>query len=92
MTEFDIDKVWREQLEQRRQQREQQVRCSSAHASQLPPIEQPIPVQDAKTPGNLPIIFSIKLLVNNYLILILLIVELQTSDQSQFNLVTIIVI
>ena len=62
MTEFDIDKVWREQLEQRRQQRDQQVRCSSTHASQLPPIEQPVPVQDAKTPGNLPITFSINII------------------------------
>jgi len=48
MTKFAFDKIWSEQLEQR----EQQVTCSSAHASQLLPTEQPLPVQDEKTPGK----------------------------------------
>lgn len=54
MTEFDIEKSWREQLEQRRQQRQcqQSMGMSNNGTSQTLPTEQSqSAVQDTKTPG-----------------------------------------
>ena len=52
MTEFDIEKSWREQLEQRRQQRQQLLMGGSNATSQTLPTEQSqSPIQDTKTPS-----------------------------------------
>ena len=53
MTEFDIEKSWREELEQRRQQRQQQLmsRSSNATSQTLPTEESQSAMEDTKTPG-----------------------------------------
>lgn len=54
MTEFDSEKSWREQLEQRRQQRQCQQsmgRSDNGTSQTLPTEQSQSAIQDTKTPG-----------------------------------------
>ena len=51
MTEFDIEKTWQEQLEQRRKQRDQQRPSIDSSTAQMLDVDQAGNAQDARIPG-----------------------------------------
>ena len=51
MTEFDIGKTWREQLEQRRKQRDQKRPSIDSSTAQMQHVDQAGNAQDARLPG-----------------------------------------